>query len=243
MEEKSTSTTTFGQRQARASANATTRRKPKAENSLRGDLKQFTRQRILDAALECFRHGSFRSTTVDQIVEVAGMTVPTFYRYFSSKDALIPALQDHLVCEVQQVLSELDDVDVADRLAVRRWFDGYIVMWSRVHRLCDAYWEANVLDGPYAKDVWSNTLDTVAVMKNIQGRLDSDAQKRFEARLGLMALFMDRAALMVVAEQSSTRAALIRDEFATILWQVLNNFAPPEPKRTRAKEARAKPAA
>jgi AcrR family transcriptional regulator len=190
--------------------------------SLRGDIKRFTRQRILDAALQCFRHSSFRLTTVEQIAKSAGMTVPTFYRYFPSKDDLIPPLQDHLNAEVQAVLRQLDEVDVSDLNAVRHWFDAYIVMWSRVHQLCDAFWEASTLTGPNAKNVWPDTMEAVSVLKNALSGLSGEARMRTEARMGMLVLFMDRAALLVLAEESNATAGRIADEFSTILWAVLN---------------------
>ena len=194
------------------------------EKSLRGDIKRFTRQRILDAALQCFRHNSFRLTTVEQIANAAGMTVPTFYRYFPSKDDLITPLQDHLTAEVQAVLRQLDEIDVTDRNAVRHWFDAYIVMWTRVHQLCDAFWEASTLNGPNAKNVWPDTMEAVSVLKNALSVLSGEARKRTEVRMGMLVLFMDRAALLVVAEESNATAGRIADEFSTILWAVLNPF-------------------
>lgn len=190
--------------------------------SLRSDLKSFTRQRILDAALECFRQTSFRATTVEQIVARAGMTVPTFYRYFPSKDDLLVPLRDHLHSEVVGVLRELDKVDVTSKLALRQWFDGYVVMWSRVHRLCDAFWEGSTLDGAGADEIFSDTIDAVSVLDRVLQRHDSDREGLI-ARLALLSLFMDRAALLIVAARSAAEANRVRDEFTAILWSVLNN--------------------
>ena len=46
------------------------------------------RQRILDAALQLFANQGYGSTSVRQVVELAGVTKPTLYYYFNGKEAL-----------------------------------------------------------------------------------------------------------------------------------------------------------
>ena len=44
-----------------------------------------------------------------------------------------------------------------------------------------------------------------------------------ETQLAMMVLFMDRAALLVVAEESNAKAKFICEQFSHILWLVLND--------------------
>jgi AcrR family transcriptional regulator len=191
--------------------------------SLRSGLKQFTRQRMLDAALQCFRERGYQDTTVEKIVELAGTTVPTFYRHFPSKSDLLYPLLDHLTEEVEATLRALDGLDVRNRKEVRRWLDTYMVMWGRVHKLCAAHWEATNLDETYAQRVMDDGLSCASVMENVLGGMDARAQDRFKIRLGLMIMYLDRMAMVVTVERSAARAQQILDEMANMLWLILNN--------------------
>lgn len=69
------------------------------------------KSRLLYAAKEVFAEKGLEKATISEIVKKAGMAQGTFYLYFSSKKALIPALANDLLqtmlCEMQreQVLS------------------------------------------------------------------------------------------------------------------------------------------
>lgn len=64
------------------------------------------KSRLLYAAKEVFAEKGLEKTTISEIVKRAGMAQGTFYLYFSSKKALIPALADDLLqtmlCEMQK---------------------------------------------------------------------------------------------------------------------------------------------
>jgi AcrR family transcriptional regulator len=191
--------------------------------SLRSGLKQFTRQRMLDAALQCFRERGYQETTVEKIVELAGTTVPTFYRHFPSKADLLYPLLDHLTEEVEATLRALDGLDVRDRKEVRRWLDTYMVMWGRVHKLCAAHWEATNLDETYAQRVLDDGISCAAVLERTLARMGVEAQGRFKVRMGLMIMFLDRMAMIVSVERSASRAQQILDEMSKMLWLILND--------------------
>jgi len=191
--------------------------------SLRKGLKEFTRQRLLDAALQCFRERGYQETTVDRVVQLAGTTVPTFYRHFPSKADLLYPLLDQLTQEVETTLRELDGLDIRERKVVRRWLDSYMVMWARVHKLCAAHWEATNVDPVYAERVMDDAINCVSVMESILSGMEAQASGRFKIRMGLIILFIDRMAFVVSHERSAKRARQILDEFGNILWLVLND--------------------
>jgi AcrR family transcriptional regulator len=56
--------------------------------------RRSTRDRILAAAKELFYKEGIRSVGIDAIVTRAGVTKPTLYYYFESKDALVAAYLD-----------------------------------------------------------------------------------------------------------------------------------------------------
>lgn len=64
------------------------------------------KSRLLYAAKEVFAEKGLEKATISEIVKKAGMAQGTFYLYFSSKKALIPALANELLqnmlCEMQK---------------------------------------------------------------------------------------------------------------------------------------------
>lgn len=66
------------------------------ELSPREQRKQAFRDRIMGTAIELFEAQGFADTTLEQICEKAGVSRPTFYSYYETKDALIQALGENL---------------------------------------------------------------------------------------------------------------------------------------------------
>ncbi|MBL9046666.1 MAG: TetR/AcrR family transcriptional regulator [Tabrizicola sp.] len=55
----------------------------------RRQLNRIARERaFLDAALRCFAANGYSGTTMDQVAAAAGLTKPTLYQYFPSKEVL-----------------------------------------------------------------------------------------------------------------------------------------------------------
>jgi AcrR family transcriptional regulator len=65
----------------------------------RADLR---RAALVDAAGELFVSKGVEATTVDEIVEMAGVAKGTFYHYFKSKSDLLDALRDRFVTELMR---------------------------------------------------------------------------------------------------------------------------------------------
>ncbi|MDA8017259.1 MAG: TetR/AcrR family transcriptional regulator [Thermoanaerobaculia bacterium] len=71
-------------------------------------MRTSTRQRLTSTASELFYRDGIGPTTIDAIVEAAGLSKPTLYKYFRSKDELVTAVL------------ELRDQEQRRRLAERR---------------------------------------------------------------------------------------------------------------------------
>lgn len=217
----------------------------KAEKgSLRDDLRRYTSEKLLAAAMECFAEQGFRATTVERIVEVAGTTAPTFYRYYASKNDLLTPLRTHLTQTVMDTLATLDGEACRSREGVRGWVDTYLAMWGRVHRLCEAYWEATALNADYAAEALPQTLEAVGALSTFLQLTPEAERERISVRLTLMVLFLDRLAFLASVERSPARAAQIVDEFADMLWttvfQPVTLAAPGQPAATKRTTTRAR---
>lgn len=188
------------------------------KGSLREDLKRFTSEKLLQAAMECFSEQGFRATTVERIVEVAGTTAPTFYRHYPSKNDLLPPLRTHLTQIVADTLAKLDGERCRSRAGVRAWLDDYLAMWREVHRLCEAYWEATATNADFAAEALPQTMEATGVLKLYFSSLPEAERGRVSMRLAMMLLFLDRLAFLASVEKSKPTARQMVDEFADMLW-------------------------
>ncbi|GJL77512.1 MAG: TetR family transcriptional regulator [Nitrospinaceae bacterium] len=83
-----------------------------------------TRQKILDAAYQLFYEQGYQSTTVDQIIEKSGISKPTVYSYFSTKEDLCVAyLKERHQRETDSLIEAIEwEKTPHDRyMAVIRW--------------------------------------------------------------------------------------------------------------------------
>ncbi len=213
---------------AAAAASAAPRANPE-KGSLREDLRRFTSERILAAAMECFAEQGFRATTVERIVEVAGTTAPTFYRHFPSKNDLLAPLRAHLTTIVRDTVAELEGEASRTREGVRAWVGKYLQMWGEVHRLCEAFWEATASNAEFAAEAMPETIRTVGVLTSFFQDMPAPERDRIAVRLSLMVLFLDRLAFLASVERSPERRDQLVDEFAEMLWLAV--FANPPAKR------------
>ncbi|GMX63519.1 TetR/AcrR family transcriptional regulator [Paenibacillus elgii] len=77
------------------------------------------RQEILTVAGELFRHHGYAGTTVEAIIQKAGVAKGTFYYYFKSKEQILDALVHELVdrlCETYQQIADDSAMGVMDKL-------------------------------------------------------------------------------------------------------------------------------
>ncbi len=65
-----------------------------------------TKERVFEAALAEFTRVGVTQTQIERIVELAGVSVGTFYRYFPGKDAVLLELEQRLVREVVRSFEE-----------------------------------------------------------------------------------------------------------------------------------------
>jgi len=95
---------------------------------------QESRRRILDAARPLFHRQGISATSVDVILEQAGMGKSQFYHYFPTKEALVVEVVDLQMREIleflephTQSIESLDDME--------RWFQAYGQLAQQHHEL------------------------------------------------------------------------------------------------------------
>jgi len=66
--------------------------------------KRETRQRLMEAALHLFHEQGYDATTVERIAQAAGVAKSTFFNYFETKDAILPALAASRLQQLEKAL-------------------------------------------------------------------------------------------------------------------------------------------
>lgn len=78
--------------------------------------KVLMRQRIVDTSIRLFRKQGYENTRVEDIVQILGISQPTFFRYFPSKDAVLRevgkrgyvCMREHLEAELAKSTSTIE---------------------------------------------------------------------------------------------------------------------------------------
>lgn len=184
-------------------------------SSLRDEHRRLTHTRIAAAAEDLFKTNGYRATSIQDIARAAGTTATTFYRHFKSKAELAWIVQKELFLAVEEVTDQLDAVKTRDGL--RAWLDQYMAMWRRMHRLCDAYWEATLSDAELQSGIIPETRLLTTRLESFLSRHRGERLDRMRLRLSLIILTLDRIAYL--AETSPQDAVL--DEFADMMYAAL----------------------
>ena len=86
-----------------------------------------TRQALLDAGTAVLPVHGYHATRVDDIVEAAGVSHGSFYRYFANKDELFHALAEHAALTMVELVDTFPE-DVAPD-AIRSWLDAWFAAY------------------------------------------------------------------------------------------------------------------
>jgi len=88
-------------------------------------------RRLLDAALAIMgKHGTTARARVADIVAAAGVSNDTFYRHFSSKDALVVALLEDGTDRLASYIAHQMSKESTSERKVRRWVEGVLSQTS-----------------------------------------------------------------------------------------------------------------
>jgi TetR/AcrR family transcriptional repressor of nem operon len=141
-----------------------------------------TRERIVAAASELIAERGVAETSLDDVIDRAGVSKSQLYHYFEDRSALMRAVVDHNAEGVLGVLGSLDD----GWKAIRSWFDSMVELQversgcggcpigSLVPQLAESDEQARIaLADSFAR--WEGLLrDSISSMQ-ADGRLDSRA--------------------------------------------------------------------
>jgi AcrR family transcriptional regulator len=188
---------------------------------LREHSRRRARERLISAAIRSFAERGYRGTSIDRIVELAGTTVPTFYRYFSNKRDLLKPLTDILIEEVGKVFRHLDGDVPPTAQRVREWAWKHLRMWRRLENLCAAHWEAAAVDPEFSAEIMSNTLQVVDSLTRLLAQAAPHLRDKLRLRLALLLVLVDLTVHIAGRETDAARAAAMIDDFSEVSWLAL----------------------
>ena len=157
--------------------------------------------RLLSAAKEIFAEKGLEKATISEIVKKAGMAQGTFYLYFSSKKALIPALANDLLqtmlCEMQKeqvvsntvwdiihkVITVTFQVTNSYKEVLSLCYSGLAIEntlseWERIYNPYYFWLAENITDG-IQKGAIRPDIEPMVAAKMIIGLVESSAEQRY----------------------------------------------------------------
>lgn len=85
----------------------------KAQNE---EIRQQTRQQILDAAFELFANVGYSKTSISAVAKKAGVSKGLIYHYFDSKEAILEGIFDQLVQIGEEILNFPEGFTPTDKI-------------------------------------------------------------------------------------------------------------------------------
>lgn len=122
-----------------------------------GDDRQ---QAILSTTEELLRHRALDDVSIEDIANTAGISRPSFYFYFGSKDEVLLALLDRVISEVQYRVAALPrSFDHEPEVAWRRSIGVFVEVFE-AHRAVAAAAMAARTRNREVHDLWSSSMQT-----------------------------------------------------------------------------------
>ncbi len=170
-----------------------------------------TRQKLIEAAVECFERHGFDETTTAMIAGEAGVAVGTVYNYFTDKREMILELFDQTNREVaEEVIAQLDPAS----------WRGSIDPRDRTRSLIDAIFHAQRLRPGIQRILWAQYFKDAefqepfeALRDRIQAAIDSFIVAVDEAGLCRPDLDREMASFVILnAVQWNATQAFLNEE-------------------------------
>ena len=126
-----------------------------------------TRAKLLNSALELFATRGYAATSVDAIADAAGVSAGLLYHHFDSKAAVLNAIFEQSLTDVQATFSAADrETHAADRLPALLRSAGAIVPR---HRHFWAVWYGLRMQPEVLKSLGPSVLEfTVAIVRTLE---------------------------------------------------------------------------
>ena len=125
-------------------ASPTSGHRKQPRGRMRAAQREFTRTRIVEAAIEVFAEKGYARTTVDDIAERAGSTRATFYLHFKTKSEILTELTARGEQHYHRIYQQLSQIIAQDptMAGVRMWLSLAMAEWKSIADLSRPVYEA-----------------------------------------------------------------------------------------------------
>lgn len=104
-------------------------------SSARQDAKGQSRRALIDATCDLVLTLGAQAVTIDKIVAQAGLSRPTFYLHFQSRDDIFAALRRHMVETLDQLYDLLGVIETCEEAAITDWIMRMLAACRRDRKL------------------------------------------------------------------------------------------------------------
>src|SRR5580693_1762072 len=140
---------------ARPASSPSSGQKTPPRGRMRAAQREFTRGRLIEAAIEVFAEKGYARTTVDDIAERAGSTRATFYLHFKAKSDVLTELISRGEQHFHRIYQDLSPIAQRPTLTgVRLWLSMAMTEWKAVADLSRPVLEASSIE-PEVNDIFT----------------------------------------------------------------------------------------
>ncbi len=189
--------------------------------TVREELREVTRQRLLSAAEEIFQRDGYSGTTVGSIAASANVSRATFYLHFTDKSDVLMTLMRANLAETPDYWREVDAALVSgDRSALRASLRNTLNWYEQHANLLRPVREALAANQHLAQKVDGNFAGFADEMSGYLARVPAQERDRAHLRLQLLMIQLDQLAyrIVVLGQESIDREQML-DEI-TDIWRL-----------------------
>ena len=189
--------------------------------TVREELREVTRQRLLSAAEELFQRDGYSGTTVGSIAGAANVSRATFYLHFTDKSDVLMTLMRANLAETPDYWHEVDTALVSgDRGALRASLRNTLNWYEQHADLLRPVREAMAANQHLAQRTDGNFAGFADEMSGYLARVPPGERARAHLRLQLLMIQLDQLAyrIVVLGQESIDRDAML-DE-VTDIWRL-----------------------
>lgn len=155
---------------------------PATSGGLREQQRQYTRQRLIEAAVATFDERGYVNARVDDIVKRLGASRATFYLHFKSKADVVRAVLKPLVSSAAPYYTELVKLGDPSWQDLRKWMERLLQHWSDHKAEINAVQQAAVVEPDLASEFVASVHETVKVvgpwLSEVTGMDEAEADLR-----------------------------------------------------------------
>jgi AcrR family transcriptional regulator len=113
---------------------------------LRAQQKQFTRERLVAAAIDVMDRDGYGAATVEDIAAAAGASRATFYVHFGGKIEVVREVMERLQAESEAIYDALYEIETLTPELLHTFLDETLHYWERNRAACNVVEQAVMTD-------------------------------------------------------------------------------------------------